>query len=219
MMPGVRAVVVVLVLFALLGCGGKPRVSLHPPLPTLQAEQRVLQFQALRRGAEGAEVVTTCGRGGCTTKQTEVLILRNGAQIWYAEDLLPVLPAESAAASAAREVASARRSMKRTGRIGMLMFVGGFVASMVGFANENDPLMYSGLAVTLGGLGAGAYTFVYERRISRKTREAFDHYDEGLAANFAVCVNGMAVVPCEFSGGLPPPAIEADPALRELRQK
>ena len=211
---------VLVLVAALSGCGGKPHVTLQAPPANLTPEQRVHAFQTLRRGAEGAEIRTTCGRGGCSSSTTELLFLRNGTEIRYAEDVLPVLPADSPAATAARDVGSTRQRSKRWARAGWLMFVGGFVVSMVSFANEKYPFMYAGLATTVGGIGVIGYSgFVFDREVNRKTRFVFDHYDQGLAARFDVCVNGIAVVPCEVSGGLPPPAVEPDPALHELRQK
>jgi hypothetical protein len=215
-MSGVR----ILVLLALLaGCGDKPHVNLAAPPPNLGSDQRVRAFEQLRPVGSGVETVTTCNRG-CTTESTNLLLLASGQEIRYAEDLLPVLPEGSATAVAAREVGAARHRAKRLARIGLLMFGGFFVASIVGFANENDPLTYGGLAGSLTGLGLFGYSAFANRALQEKSKVVFDGYEASLATRFNVCVNGLTVVPCELSvPGAPPPEATPDPALRSLRQK
>jgi hypothetical protein len=208
-----------LLVFA-IGCGGKPHVTLRAPAPDLTPGQRVQTFHQLRTEATGVEWTTTCNRG-CTTTSASLIRLSTGDVVRYAEDLVPVLPADSPAAAAARDVGTARRKAKRMGRIGLLMFAGGFITSMVGFSKENDPVMYLGLAGALGGFGLFiAGSVMYNGEIKDKTKLVFDSYDQNLAARLNVCVNGLAIVPCEQSvPGAVPAHAEPDPALRELRQK
>jgi hypothetical protein len=216
-MFGVR---VLLLLALVIGCGGKPHVNIAAPPPNLSIEERAHAFDQLRSVGSGVETVTTCNRG-CTTTSTDLLLLKSGHEIRYVEDLLPVLPEGSPAAAAARDVETARHKAKRLRRIGMLMFTGFFVASIVAFANENDPLTYLSLGGALTGFGLFAASgVIYDREIKEKTKFVFDGYDQSLATRFNMCVNGLTVVPCEQNvPGETPVNAEPDPALRSLRQK
>jgi hypothetical protein len=220
MIASVRVLLLSFVVLGAIGCG-KPHVHIPTPPPQLTPDQRVAAFKKYRQAGEGVEIISNCGIGGCKSSTTDLLLMGDGTEIRYAEDLLPLLPSDSPAASAARDVDTARRKSKRLARIGMLMFGGCFIGSMVAFSEENDPLMALGLAGALGGFGLWiASSFIYDGEINRKTKLVYEGYDQGLATKLDVCVNGLTVVPCEQSvpGELPPPT-EPDPALRELRQK
>ena len=206
-----------LVLGLLVGCAGPPHVKIAAPPPALTGAQRTQAFEQLRPVGTGVETVTTCNRG-CTTSSTSLLLLNSGQEIRYAEDLLPVLPEASPAAAAARDVGTARGKATRMKRIGMLMIGGFFLGSVIAFSNENDTLMIFGVAGALAGIAVFIAAGVkYDGEINEKTKVVFDGYEQNLATRLNVCVNGLAIVPCDEATG-PVPA-EPDPALRSLRQR
>lgn len=67
------------------------------------------------------------------------------------------------------------------------------------------PRLVRGGALIVGGLVAAVVAVVYTFRFYSETSDAYASYTTGLARRLAVCVNGLAVAPCEQLA--PPPAV------------
>src|SRR5215475_6072593 len=78
---------------AMGGACAKPHVTLPMVPPDLAPEQRVQMFTELRATKE-LTTTTTCRRG-CSTTVEKTLYLANGTEIYYPEDLLPVVASDS----------------------------------------------------------------------------------------------------------------------------
>jgi hypothetical protein len=209
----------------MIGCLSDHHVAIQAPPPNLTPDQRVAAYQSYRRGGEGVEIETSCTRGvyggsNCSTQKYDLLLLRNGAEIREADDLLPLLPPNSVAARGAREVADAHRGQRRWRNIGWGVFLGGVGLIALGVKADVPDATGGGIvAVVASPFVAIIGILVAGRGIKDSTKTTFANYDQALAERFDVCVNGLAVVACENSTPGNPPPPEPDPALRSLRQK
>ncbi len=209
------------VALVVVGCGNH-HVRIPPPPAGLTPEQRVQAFQQYRQGGSGVEWTTRCSaNGACTTTSRDVLLLRDGTEIRHADDLLPILAPGSRAASAAQEVADAHGRQRRWKRIGWTLFLGGVGLIVAGAVTDTPELTGAGLLLGISSpFVAVTGMWVAGWGIGESTKAAFAGYDQSVAERFNVCVNGLAVVPCERNTpGSPPPPVEPDPALRSLRRK
>lgn len=204
------------------GCRPNYHVNIPPPPASLTPDQRVRAFQNYRQGGSGVEWTTTCSnRGGCVTSSRPVIVLRSGAEIRHAEDLIPILSPTSIAGRAAHEVAAAQRRKARWRRVMWGSLLGGIALLVVANKLDSFELGVAGAAIAIGGpvVGLGG-SIANSWDIDRETKTVFANYDQGLAERFAVCVNGLTMVACESNTpGSPPPPAEPDPALRSLRQR
>jgi hypothetical protein len=221
---GVRTVACVLVV--LVACSKNYHVDIPAPPSSMTPAERAQAFQHYRQRGQGVDWVTSCNRRRCSQVPVDLLLLNNGAEIRYADELRPILSPTSVAGRAALDIVDARRRRARWKQIAWGGFLGGLAAAVAGAKLDSDPLIYGGLGVMIavpfvgvGGMVVNAW------QITSDTRTVFAHYDQGLAERFNVCVNGYAIVACELStpgaaapGASPPPA-EPDPALRSLRQQ
>lgn len=202
-----------------IGCNTSHHVNIPAPPPNLTPEQRMQTFDTYRQAGRGVEWTTTCN-GGCMSSSEDILILHNGMEVRRPADLLPILAPKSEAAHEAEQARAAEDRSSRWKHVVFAGFVGFLVVTGVGFHYESEPLLALGIAGGFGTMIAGGVGWaINDIEAGRHTKAAFGHYDDGLAQRFNVCVNGLAVVPCEASTpGSPPPA-EPDPALRSLRPK
>ena len=187
------------VLVVVSACFGHPHVALQPPPPSLTPTQRVQAFESLRGVTEKTEMTTSCHRGACSTEVKNGLVLANGIEVWHAEDIAPVIAADSAAA---RHLTDVRAANERRSMWGWVAFagaaggIGGAIA--IGEAGASDRVIFGTflLGVTtflVGGVGRGWNTYLR----SQATRKAFETYNDGVARRLGLCVIGLAIVPCE----------------------
>ena len=158
-------------------------------------------FNELRGTWEQTTVTRSCnGRGGCATNTERTMYLANGTQVHHAEDLLPVVAPDSAAAAsvhAAQRSASSRRTYVMVALAGLLVAV---VAGHQAFSSDEDVgggtklALYGGGAVFVVG-AIGSYYYGQEADMAHD--DAIHQYNEGLAKQLRVCVDGLRVVPCE----------------------
>src|SRR5258706_7721469 len=137
----------------LIGCGHE-HVAFPPPPPNLTPQQRVYAYNQLV-GEQEHIVVSNQGNG------SHSIIMADGREVYYPEDLVPLVLSDSATARHARNAEAARDSSG-------LWKMGGFVVLLVGMgawfahAAEENPsgpnivgpvLMLTGLV----GLGVSFY--------------------------------------------------------------
>ena len=201
------------------GCFNR-HVEIPTPPPDLTPEQRLIAFEQYREGGRGVEWTTTCGRHGCTTTSRNLLLLRNGSEIRYAEDLLPVLSPKTPAYRAAVTAQHARRRVRQFQLFALGGFLGGIGLVVLAVKAESLPIGYTGAVIMIGAPIAGVTGWIVNIvRGSVATNVVFETYDQSLAETLQICSQGLAVVPCDGSApGSPQPAMP-DPALRSLRQR
>lgn len=174
-----------LVSLALVACHADLRL---PPQPW-RPDQRVAAYNQL---AATHERVYTSGNGA----SSRTLIIGDGREIRYPEDLRPVVPPDSPTGRMARRAAE-------VGPKSRWLLVGGAASAFAGFVFTAHAEFADGdtgivgpvlLAGGLVALGVGLY---YHVVYSHATNNAYETYDDDLAAALHVCASGLAVVPCE----------------------
>jgi hypothetical protein len=208
---GAWRVVVMAAMAAMAGCDRHPHVQLGPLPTNMAAGQRVQIYNELHATAERERTTTSCSsQGGCSTSVERTLFLANGTEVHHAEDLLPLVSSDSAAA---RSVHAATRSRQNQRNFTLLAVAGMFVLAVVGasvLSDEDGGGALSGptkLGLAIGGAAAlvgsfGAYHYHYQA--ADEQGEANGQYNDGLARRLQVCVSGIYVVPCEATASLKP---------------
>ena len=178
------------------GCtfGPPPHVVLRVPSSDAPAVQRVAAYSALAPRDIGI-------LNGAT--------LNNGTKVEYAEDLLTVVPPESATAHAVARANTRKWVCGISGSVALLSFVSAAAVGMADLAengdrgdgNEHDsaydrPL----LALSALWLVSSAVGIYFCTGAGLANKHAFSDYDASLRQQLHVCVNGLQVVDC---GGAP----------------
>jgi hypothetical protein len=183
-------VLVLVVELAFTGCS-KPHVTLGvPPNPT--PEQRVRTFYELRAVVEKTTTTRTCStRGGCTTDVDKELRLANGTVVHHVSDLLPVVSPDS---ESARAIHAARRARTRVKIWTTAVFCAALV-TLIAWSYTDDLRVFfaGGGAMAIGAL---LVKFDYDEATDL-TGRANMSFNDGLAEQLYVCVDGLHVVPCE----------------------
>lgn len=203
--------------FVIGACNPKPHVRLGPLPPDLTAGQRVQTYNELHATFEQETTTRTCsGRGGCSTTIERTLMLANGTRVHHAEDLLPVVSPDSPAAksvNASLRAERSRRNFTLLGLAGIALFA--VVGSSVMSDEDGDVgsgaklgLLVGGGAVLVGAFGAWHYYY----KASDEHALANEQYNEGLARQLRVCVDGLFVTPCEAASQTAPNALRLDDA-------
>jgi hypothetical protein len=201
-----------LLLWFLVACG-HPHYTLNAPPPTAAPIERLQAFYRLR--TKGVGTVTTCRGTSCSSNQ--YLVLADGHEIWHADDLLPLVPADSQAARDHRDY-NRKTANQRLWLYGTLIGIAAGIA-MIHYGWEDEgptDLLWAGVGVTAAGAligGGGAYITGLQAQSAK--RRMFEHYDEGLAAQLNICASGMAIVPCDA----PNMPVAPDPILQSLPQR
>ncbi len=178
-------------------------VSPQAPPRDAPLEARIAAYQQLR--PTGQVHTITTNQYGAEVGHDLDLVTASGMTVKHADDLIPVLDENSAAARTARKSGSARQNK-------WLWMVGGMTVSTAGFglmwsgmnANFDDPDGMAGenranLGIGLGVAGAvaGAIGWYYYRHVEVSQRAAtFANYDDGLRARLDLCVQGLQLVDC-----------------------
>jgi hypothetical protein len=216
----------VAVLTSVTACfGGGRRVTFRPLPTTLSPAQRVDAFHRYRENTKEWMVLRRCGQGSCS--DSKVMLLGDRTAVYVAEDLLPLVDPQSETARAARR--SARQSSRANLWMGagILSLVAGLVVGTRGLGegdiHDTTNMKIGGVIAGAGFITAIAFVVHHAGNAEDAKNRAFRSYPRDLAARLRVCVQGIAVVPCEAP--LPPqppsqpPPVERDPALDELRQQ
>lgn len=137
-------------------------------LPDLAPEQRVQMFTELRATKE--LTTTTCTRG-CSTTVEKTLYLANGMEVYYPEDVLPVVASDSITARAVHNVQEQRRKSYVYGGIALVSAAVLIVTSLSVYSSFEERFLSDqptfstperlGLLVGGGGLLVGGIGSTY----------------------------------------------------------
>jgi hypothetical protein len=172
----------------------RPHVQMNPPQPGISADERVAMFNALAGKTEITTWSRTCNGHGCTTSVEKTLVLANGTEVNYPEDLLPILPTDC---ETVNHVRASQEAISKS-HVWTIGAVAAATASIVLFAhggtNGSDavPLLFFGGAA-IGAIGVYHYSSVATDEIGL----AYRSYTKDLAERLAICAKGLEVVPCE----------------------
>lgn len=171
------------------------------PLPT-----RVGAYNALRPTATQTTQTITMNRYGMVTGAStslDFIMLANGTQVAYPDDLVPLVDANSVTAVAANQSASARgvgRGLVGGGIGGMLL---GTVLLIPAFTSDDgNALLYGSIGLFTAGLVVyliGQIGFL-SSSASERVR-AFMTYDNSLRERLGLCGDGTQMGDCVNAGG------------------
>jgi len=171
------------------------------PAPDLTPDQRVDMFNK-----HVAEKEHWISQNGAVVEHS--VIMQDGTEVYYPEDLVPLVGEDSATAQHAHKAVRARTSQQRWTLIGAGLLVAGAVLVFKTFDNQNG-LTDVGWAALLGGLVAyGGFGTYYRFKTTSETHAAYGAYDDDLAHHLNVCIAALQIVPCEAvpQQGAPQPA-------------
>jgi hypothetical protein len=145
-------------------------------------------------------------------RTTDFLTLGDGSRVYYAEDLLAVVPADSPTARAAERSQKARKTANTWTVIGSVgMAVASAVALGLMLSDLDDPStgLTTGAWIGLGGVivgtGVGVFVPMHYNKVAHDEKvSAFATYDRSLRQQLALCVDGTRLVDCVGTGGGPP---------------
>ena len=183
---GVRGVSGLVCLAILSGCASHVSLSVPPPNAPLAARAETYR---LLHSTSATQTVTSMR--GSTSFDNEMQ-LANGTTVAYVEDILPVVPPDSASAEYVRSSLSKRSKGHTCSWLGVASTVA-FGAILFGLANSsgsgNRTLTNTGLAVTgLSAVGFGIANYFFQSSSSNDAMEAYRHYNDGLQQKLSICV-------------------------------
>ncbi len=144
------------------------------------------------RGGEPASVVRT----------SERLQLGSGTQVYYPEDLLPVVPRESTTAVAADRASAARSraAWLTVGGIALVVAGAAVVAAPFVTSDSNESVstepIYFGTGLVVLSLPVFLFGGAERRRAEQERATAFEGYEPALRQRLDLCPSGARVVPC-----------------------
>jgi hypothetical protein len=184
------------------GSAGPPHVRLEAPAAGAPAAERVAAYAELRR-LDASETVVVDGRGDVVESSGDFLALGSGQVVTHAEDLLPVVPPESATAKAAARARHLDDAARPYQVAGLVVGVAGLALGGYSLANDDGaalPLL--GLGLVFAGTGIAAVpTIRADQQAEAERISAFEHYDADLRRRLDLCVSGLDVVACGAAAG------------------
>jgi hypothetical protein len=206
------------VLSLVLAACGEPHVVLQAARPDAPLAERQKSYERLRTAGRTQPVVVDSADDAA---EHTSLILANGETLHHAEDMLPVVAADSPTAEAARRHAHHRKRASigyTLGTIGLLFALGSIVVPVWDHLDD-DRVTGSPDIWWTGVIGGGAVFVVgtsiayYNGSRSRDAKiAAFATYDSSLRAHLNLCVAGTRLVDCgevPAEGGVPAPPPDA----------
>lgn len=194
-------------LCAIAACA-EPHVTLREPSPTITPAERVAMFKSLAQ--TGSETLQVSRNHGPWHVEGARMTLANGTKIELPEDVLPVVPADSDTARAARASAEAGHR----GNTWMYVGFGVLAASIVTVASVESGAVHLTISDEYLFAGAALITAVpflalrHERDQELQLRmQAFSTYTRDLGTRLDVCAHGLQVVPCEEPQAPTPPGL------------
>jgi len=199
------------VCLALLVTACHGHVSLEAPPRNAPSDARVKAFRERLQPVtheESAYAVAWTEDAGMTRFQLpdipvdDHLLLADGTQVIYPEDLLAVLPPYSPAASAAADSRDDRRAGAWLNAGGWLLTAASLALVLVPPRVSNTSqfdlgTMIGGGLLFSGGLVSFYIGGTYERAAEQRKKEAFELYELGLLDHLGLCLDGAVMRACE----------------------
>lgn len=193
-------------------CVPPPHQTLVAPPVDAAAADRLAAFERLISRAD--EQTLRVSHGRVVSATTDYLILGDGTRVYHAEDLIPVVPADSATArhaTQAKEHVDRARPWDIATGIAFVATLVVVVSAPLFFDNVSDQVTFAliggtaGLATTI----ALGYKARSEGGDGGDRLSAFTTYNDDLRKRLDVCVDGTRVVACAPAAPAPaaaPPA-------------
>lgn len=187
-----------LLVSAMVGCRG--HTQLAAPAATADIEQRLAAYERLR-GTELHRTHVYYG-GRYSTTRADYFKLADGTYIDHPEDLLPVVPADSRTATAAKEAHSEEAAAQGW----FWAWIGCTVASSVIIMSPlvaddlsmTGPSLWIGSGLTAIGMVGGIMGIVKHRSANRQAATAYENYNEDLRRRLNLCVEDDTVFGCDI---------------------
>jgi hypothetical protein len=221
---------VLLMTCALLGC--QAHVTLQAPRADAPLEERSRAYEKLKPLSTHEQLVVSVRGGTASVSSSSYLQLGGGQRVYYPEDLLPVLPVDSTAASAALDSQSARKNIGIAQGVGFGIVAVALAVGIGVFAGapavpdlpfpwtqaqwaERDQAeqarfrtIMTALGIGIGGAAAGALIALIGGLVNGRTfvdaaRTSFETYDAGLRARLSLPPDG-APAPAQPAAVAPP---------------
>jgi hypothetical protein len=179
------------VVFAVALNGCQSHVTLSAPPPTAPQSVRLAAFEKLRSLSYHTTEMTVYESGVvpiANVRKTDYMQLVNGTRVYFPEDVLPLVAADSPTAVAAQASVSKRNTAVYLGLAAAASLVAGLamVVSSMGPTNElgetNRTPLFLGLGICLGGgLGFGFASQAVSGSAADEAATAFETYNGNLA--------------------------------------
>lgn len=214
-----KGTIVGLCLFGLILNGCFPHVNLQAPPPNAPLEERIIAYEQLSASSR-TDIIS----GG--VRSTASVQLNNGQEIYYVDDLMPVIALDSPTAEWIREHQALRKKalpwgFATLGSIGV--FFAGFSVSFARFASldplatEPDKVLVTAGVVSGVSLAStlvlGLIAKAKAKKAENARTNAFTTYNESLRAYLNLCESDEEYYDC--SAGLPTQAEEPTSAQAE----
>ncbi len=188
-------------------CASPPRFKLETPASDAPVAERIAAYEELstRRATPSMRKRLPAQPSGKWYEEIELLpklVLGDGREIRAPDDLLPVVPLDSATAVSARRSIEARDRADAGWAVAACGPVVGLATALSGLSFEPDStgrstLLVTGLAITVIAMAAGGiFGVVNQSSSSRSASEAFRSYDDDLLEHLALCRDGETVDAC-----------------------
>jgi hypothetical protein len=171
------------IVFYLMGCHAHLKFE---PLPSREAPaaERISAYKKYRPAA----IFLADQPYIYSQTQSNLLLLQNGARVYFSEDLIPIVGPESNWATVARKEVLLRNWANGTTLGSLGLFLVGSGIGFAGLSNHPAPgsMLISGFIVgALGVLGLLA-AFILDNAADQEKRSAFALYDSALSERLGV---------------------------------
>jgi hypothetical protein len=187
----------------LVACGGAPHVKLNAPPVDGDIKTRQAAFEELRPRSElEIESGIKGGIPASVLRTSDKLQLAGGAQVYHAEDLRPVLPANSRAAREAEKVSSRTTTAGILDVAGIVLLVAGTAVAISPFLitsgdeNVDTKPIYIGTGVAVLSIPVFLFSGAQRRDARDAKANVFESYETALRQRLDLCPIGGEVGPC-----------------------
>jgi hypothetical protein len=125
-----------------------PHVTLQLPSKDAPVEERVEAYKQLQTDKNKFTTVTT------TVRDMKPILLANGTEVFWIEDLLPLVPSDSITAKKINDALASYKKARKKSRQGYVIFLAGSIPFLLSINISNRAL-----AITVGVTGAAISSY------------------------------------------------------------
>lgn len=189
--------------FGATACGSEPHVGLNAPSARASFEERGRAYDQLKP-LSMHETHTTYLQGGSpvgSERTTDYLQLADGRRVYHAEDILSVVPSDSAAATAALESESYASSASTFKTVYWVLFTVGGLVMITPLLSAGDGDVSMTPVLVGGGVMLAGIPFIFMAKSKRNSANdakatAFETYEPGLRKTLNLCAKDGKVFDC-----------------------